>query len=145
MPPRLGMVSCDPTRKPLSETQSFQSRSDLESHLTVLNSLTFQNRAPSIIWQAVWNYIAGPYLLWKIRMINDIYNWRLQTTIALVLGYDCPDPQLWICILTLFKPSRHSSLAPFCVLGQTERSEQVLDPCYVVRSPHSGFSIAQYR
>ncbi|KAL8636201.1 MAG: hypothetical protein Q9228_006377 [Teloschistes exilis] len=50
--------------------------------------------APSIIWQAVWNYIAGPYLLWKIRMINDIYNWRLQTTIALVLGL--PGTPLWL-------------------------------------------------
>ncbi|KAL8687343.1 MAG: hypothetical protein Q9218_006458 [Villophora microphyllina] len=50
--------------------------------------------APSIIWQALWNYIAGPYLLWKIRMINDIYNWRLQTTIAVVAGL--PGTPLWV-------------------------------------------------
>ncbi|KAL8707996.1 MAG: hypothetical protein Q9220_007076 [cf. Caloplaca sp. 1 TL-2023] len=43
--------------------------------------------APSIIWQAVWNYIAGPFLLYKIRMIHDIYQWRLQTTLAIVAGY----------------------------------------------------------
>ena len=43
-------------------------------------------RAPSIIWQAVWNYIAGPYLLYRIRMIRDIYHWRLQTTLAIVAG-----------------------------------------------------------
>ncbi|KAL8896208.1 MAG: hypothetical protein Q9207_007817 [Kuettlingeria erythrocarpa] len=43
--------------------------------------------APSIIWQAVWNYAAGPYLLYKIRVIRDIYNWRLQTTIAIIAGY----------------------------------------------------------
>ncbi|KAL9026539.1 MAG: hypothetical protein Q9196_004812 [Gyalolechia fulgens] len=43
--------------------------------------------APSIIWQAAWNYIAGPYLLYKIRMIHDIYHWRLQTTLAILAGY----------------------------------------------------------
>ncbi|KAI4111906.1 MAG: hypothetical protein LQ339_000365 [Xanthoria mediterranea] len=50
--------------------------------------------APSIIWQASWNFIAGPYLLWKIRMIRDIYNWRLQTTIAIVAGL--PGTPLWL-------------------------------------------------
>ena len=28
----------------------------------------------------------GPYLLWKIRMIHDIYHWRLQTISAIVAG-----------------------------------------------------------
>ncbi|KAL8696979.1 MAG: hypothetical protein Q9201_007377 [Fulgogasparrea decipioides] len=50
--------------------------------------------APSIIWQAVWNYIAGPYLLWKIRMIRDIYHWRLQTTLAVIAGL--PGTPLWL-------------------------------------------------
>ncbi|KAL8993040.1 MAG: hypothetical protein Q9169_006640 [Polycauliona sp. 2 TL-2023] len=50
--------------------------------------------APSIIWQAAWNYIAGPYLLWKIRMIRDIYNWRLQTTLAILAGL--PGTPLWL-------------------------------------------------
>lgn len=44
-------------------------------------------RAPSIIWQFLWNYFFGPYLLWKIRMIRDIYHWRLQTMLAVVAGY----------------------------------------------------------
>lgn len=56
--------------------------------------LTSPSRAPSIIWQASWNFIAGPYLLWKIRMIRDIYNWRLQTTIAIVAGL--PGTPLWL-------------------------------------------------
>ncbi len=43
-------------------------------------------RAPSIVWQLVWNYILGPCLLWKMRMIHDIYQWRLQTTLAIVAG-----------------------------------------------------------
>ncbi|KAI4233367.1 MAG: hypothetical protein L6R40_007092 [Gallowayella cf. fulva] len=50
--------------------------------------------APSIIWQAAWNFIAGPYLLWKIRMIRDIYNWRLQTTLAILAGL--PGTPLWL-------------------------------------------------
>ncbi|KAI4170776.1 MAG: hypothetical protein LQ348_007055 [Seirophora lacunosa] len=50
--------------------------------------------APSVIWQTVWNYIAGPFLLYKIRMIRDIYNWRLQTTLAIVAGL--PGTPLWL-------------------------------------------------
>ncbi|KAI4269545.1 MAG: hypothetical protein LQ337_007216 [Flavoplaca oasis] len=53
--------------------------------------------APSIIWQAAWNYIAGPYLLWKIRMIRDIYNWRLQTTLAILAGL--PGTPLWLAAI----------------------------------------------
>lgn len=56
--------------------------------------LTSPSRAPSIIWQASWNFIAGPYLLWKIRMIRDIYNWRLQTTVAILAGL--PGTPLWL-------------------------------------------------
>ncbi|KAL8721584.1 MAG: hypothetical protein Q9225_001748 [Loekoesia sp. 1 TL-2023] len=41
---------------------------------------------PSVVWQFLWNYFFGPYLLWKIRMIRDIYHWRLQTIIAVVAG-----------------------------------------------------------
>ncbi|KAL8818978.1 MAG: hypothetical protein Q9223_002498 [Gallowayella weberi] len=50
--------------------------------------------APSIIWQAAWNFIAGPYLLWKIRAIRDIYNWRLQTSLAILAGL--PGTPLWL-------------------------------------------------
>ncbi|KAL9003308.1 MAG: hypothetical protein Q9188_003807 [Gyalolechia gomerana] len=50
--------------------------------------------APSIIWQAAWNYIAGPYLLYQIRMIHDIYHWRLQTTLAVLAGL--PGTPLWL-------------------------------------------------
>ncbi|KAL8687475.1 MAG: hypothetical protein Q9224_005142 [Gallowayella concinna] len=53
--------------------------------------------APSIVWQFLWNYFFGPYLLWKIRMIRDIYNWRLQTIIAVVAGL--PGTPLWLAAL----------------------------------------------
>ncbi|KAL9599642.1 MAG: hypothetical protein Q9219_003726 [cf. Caloplaca sp. 3 TL-2023] len=53
--------------------------------------------APSIIWQAVWNYIAGPFLLYKIRMIDDIYHWRLQTSIAIIAGL--PGTPLWLAAI----------------------------------------------
>ena len=58
------------------------------------DTLTLPYRAPSIIWQAAWNYIAGPYLLWKIRMIRDIYNWRLQTTLAILASL--PGTPFWL-------------------------------------------------
>lgn len=43
-------------------------------------------RLPTILWQFVWNYVFGPCLLWKIRLIRDIYSWRMQTTMAIVAG-----------------------------------------------------------
>lgn len=46
------------------------------------------SRVPTVIWQFSWNYIFGPYLLWNIRMIKDIYHWRLQTTLAIIAGFE---------------------------------------------------------
>ncbi|KAL8896392.1 MAG: hypothetical protein Q9192_003118 [Flavoplaca navasiana] len=54
--------------------------------------------APSVIWQFLWNYLFGPYLLWKIRMIHDIYHWRLQTIIAIVAGL--PGTPLWFAAVS---------------------------------------------
>ena len=48
------------------------------------------SRVPTIAWQFLWNYVFGPYLLWNIRMIKDIYHWRLQTTLAIIAGYASP-------------------------------------------------------
>ncbi|KAL8712191.1 MAG: hypothetical protein Q9220_003625 [cf. Caloplaca sp. 1 TL-2023] len=42
--------------------------------------------APSIVWQFLWNFFFGPYLLWRVCMIRDIYHWRLQTIIAVLAG-----------------------------------------------------------
>ncbi|KAL6717202.1 hypothetical protein ACLMJK_005117 [Lecanora helva] len=50
--------------------------------------------APTIIWQFLWNCCFGPYLIWKIRLIRDIYQWRLQTTIAIIAGL--PGTPLWL-------------------------------------------------
>lgn len=44
------------------------------------------SRLPSIFWQFVWNFFFGPYLLWKIHVIHDIYHWRLQTMLAIIAG-----------------------------------------------------------
>lgn len=44
------------------------------------------HRIPSIVWQFLWNFFFGPYLIWKIRMIHDIYHWRMQTIMAIVAG-----------------------------------------------------------
>ncbi|KAL8628665.1 hypothetical protein Q9189_005613 [Teloschistes chrysophthalmus] len=49
---------------------------------------------PSIIWQFLWTWVCGPYVLWKIRMIRDIYHWRLQTIITVVAGL--PGTPLWL-------------------------------------------------
>ncbi|MCJ1256066.1 hypothetical protein MMC24_003886 [Lignoscripta atroalba] len=49
---------------------------------------------PTIAWQFIWTYFFGPYLLWKIRTIRDIYGWRRQTTIAVIAGL--PGSPLWL-------------------------------------------------
>ena len=41
---------------------------------------------PSIIWQLFWAWCYAPYLLWKVRKINDIHGWRLQTIICCIAG-----------------------------------------------------------
>ncbi|KAL8826780.1 MAG: hypothetical protein Q9170_007275 [Blastenia crenularia] len=86
MPPWLGMVGLHSL--PLQAHIRSSGKPDVDADQLM------QYRAPSIIWQAVWNYIAGPYLLYKIRMIRDIYHWRLQTTLAIVAGL--PGTPLWI-------------------------------------------------
>lgn len=40
----------------------------------------------------MWNYFMGPFVLWEIRMVRDIYHWRLQTTLAVIAGYDLIHP-----------------------------------------------------
>ncbi|KAF6219532.1 hypothetical protein HO133_004001 [Letharia lupina] len=50
--------------------------------------------APSIVWQFLWNFFFGPYLLWKIKPIHDIYHWRLQTWLSVLAGL--PGTPLWI-------------------------------------------------
>ena len=50
------------------------------------NCTDLSERAPSIVWQFMWNFFFGPYLIWKIRMIHDIYQWRFQTILAIVAG-----------------------------------------------------------
>lgn len=41
-------------------------------------------RFPSGAWQAIWTYGFGPFILYKIRKIQDTHRWRLQTTSAIL-------------------------------------------------------------
>jgi hypothetical protein len=45
-----------------------------------------KNRIPSTIWQFVWAWFYGPYILYKIRNINDVHYWRIQTSLCVVAG-----------------------------------------------------------
>ncbi|KAI5782711.1 hypothetical protein EDC01DRAFT_223876 [Geopyxis carbonaria] len=49
---------------------------------------------PSGIWQAVWTYGFGPFILFKIRKIQDTHHWRLQTTLAIL--FSLPALPLWL-------------------------------------------------
>ncbi|KAI5815198.1 hypothetical protein BZA77DRAFT_87237 [Pyronema omphalodes] len=55
---------------------------------------------PSAIWQFVWTYGFGPYILFKIRHIQDTHYWRLQTTLAIM--FSLPALPLWLT--TWFMP-----------------------------------------
>jgi hypothetical protein len=35
----------------------------------------------------LYTFIFGPYILFKIRKLDDAYHWALQTKIAIVSGY----------------------------------------------------------
>ena len=52
---------------------------------------------PSILWQLSWTYIAGPYVLFRIRKIHDTHRWALQTTLAICASL--PGPLLWMLAL----------------------------------------------
>ena len=42
------------------------------------------SRVPSILWQFSWSIIFGPYVLLRIRHINDTHYWAWQTRLALI-------------------------------------------------------------
>lgn len=46
------------------------------------------------IWQSVWTYGYGPFILFKIRKIQDTHRWRLQTTLAIL--FSLPALPLWL-------------------------------------------------
>lgn len=53
-------------------------------------------RVPSIFVQLFWTAIVGPWILWKIRKVNDVHYWAWQTRLAIFAGYVaalflCPD------------------------------------------------------
>ncbi|KAF2815611.1 uncharacterized protein BDZ99DRAFT_457588 [Mytilinidion resinicola] len=49
---------------------------------------------PSIFMQLFWTTIFGPYLLWKIRKVNDVHYWAWQTRLAIIAGL--PGTPLWL-------------------------------------------------
>ncbi|KAI9818336.1 MAG: hypothetical protein M1826_001398 [Phylliscum demangeonii] len=53
---------------------------------------------PSALWQAIWTFLFGPYILFKIRNIHDIYRWKLQTSLAILFSL----PGLPIVIVALY-------------------------------------------
>jgi hypothetical protein len=40
--------------------------------------------------QSVWTAVVGPWILWKIRKVDDVHSWAWQTRLAIVAGYQTP-------------------------------------------------------
>ncbi|KAF8466451.1 hypothetical protein BDZ91DRAFT_658098 [Kalaharituber pfeilii] len=62
-------------------------------------SSRFQCRAgwewfPSSIMQAVWTYGFGPFILFRIRKIQDTHRWKIQTMLAIL--FSLPALPLWL-------------------------------------------------
>jgi hypothetical protein len=49
---------------------------------------------PSIFVQLFWTAMVGPWILWKIRHIQDVHSWAWQTRLAIIAGL--PGTPLWI-------------------------------------------------
>ncbi|KAJ4376770.1 hypothetical protein N0V86_006887 [Didymella sp. IMI 355093] len=49
---------------------------------------------PSIFVQLFWTAMVGPWILWKIRYIQDVHSWAWQTRLAIIAGL--PGTPLWI-------------------------------------------------
>ena len=54
----------------------------------------FNVRVITILYQAIWTYVFGPWLLWRIRKIHDIFHWKLQTVLAIV--FSLPGLPMWL-------------------------------------------------
>ncbi|KAL9131717.1 MAG: hypothetical protein Q9175_006692 [Cornicularia normoerica] len=48
----------------------------------------------TILYQGIWTYVFGPWLLWRIRKIDDIFHWKLQTVLAIV--FSLPGLPMWL-------------------------------------------------
>lgn len=44
------------------------------------------SRIPSIFMQLVWTALVGPFILWKIRKVEDVHSWAWQTRLAILSG-----------------------------------------------------------
>ncbi|KAF2466308.1 uncharacterized protein BDR25DRAFT_237380 [Lindgomyces ingoldianus] len=49
---------------------------------------------PSIFVQLFWTALVGPWILWKIRRVNDVHSWAWQTRLAILAGL--PGTPLWL-------------------------------------------------
>lgn len=83
---RVNSPAPESCRWPRPNTSADRAGSGKPIWLLLLFVALIKSRIPSIGWQFLWNYFFGPILLWKIRMIRDIYHWRLQTILCVVAG-----------------------------------------------------------
>lgn len=47
-------------------------------------------RVPSMLVQLFWTAVVGPWILWKIRKVNDVHAWAWQTRLAVLAGFVGP-------------------------------------------------------
>ncbi|KAF2265181.1 hypothetical protein CC78DRAFT_208083 [Lojkania enalia] len=70
---------------------------------------------PSIFIQLFWTAIVGPWILWKIRRINDVHYWAWQTRLAIIAGL--PGTPLWMAFTYSNMPAIYSINRYFAPAG----------------------------
>ncbi|KAK8190300.1 hypothetical protein IWZ00DRAFT_61280 [Phyllosticta capitalensis] len=58
---------------------------------------------PTTLWQFFWCWFYGPYLLYRIRNVNDAHLWAWQTRVILFFGL--PGTPLWLLFLYSDNPT----------------------------------------
>lgn len=54
-------------------------------------------RVPSVLWQFLWSWGFGPYVLWKTRKIQDTHYWSISTRLSVLAGL--PGTPMWLAFL----------------------------------------------
>ncbi|KAI9660653.1 MAG: hypothetical protein M1821_010005 [Bathelium mastoideum] len=58
---------------------------------------------PTVVWQALWTFFVGPYVLFRTRSIHDTHYWALQT--RLTIGMSIIGTPMWLAFVYSDSPA----------------------------------------
>lgn len=89
------LVVSDPTqassdKQPMPQTAGKVSNGEF-GHVKLTTLELTLVRIPSVLWQCLWAWCFGPWVLFRTRKIKDTHYWRIQTQLAVVAAYVLSD------------------------------------------------------